>query len=157
MICYRRNEYTSFTILRQNWMQINIINNTFLIIYVAGPDVAFRNQVCELCWIDERGKCGWNERWQLHNLRHRNLRFTNHFKCCTLLTGIHCIHYAVYSDLHNVILYLTSCTYSWYCINYCVIISNIILHFSEDSTCPGGPRHKPFGVSRGSPRSLLCI
>ena len=104
------NIYTSFTILRQNWMQINIINNTFLIIYVAGPDIAFRNQVCELCWIDERGKCGWNERWQLHTLRHRNLRFTNHFKCCTLLTGIHCIHYAVYSDLHNVILYLTSCT-----------------------------------------------
>ena len=29
--------------------------------------------------------------------------------------------------------------------------------FSEDSTCPGGPRHKPFGVSRGSPRSQLCI
>ena len=27
----------------------------------------------------------------------------------------------------------------------------------NDSTCPGGPRHKPFGVSRGSPRSQLRI
>ena len=27
----------------------------------------------------------------------------------------------------------------------------------NDSICPGGPRHKPFGVSRGSPRSQLCI
>ena len=29
--------------------------------------------------------------------------------------------------------------------------------YSDDSSCPGGPRYKPLGVSRGSPRSQLCI
>ena len=32
---------------------------------------------------------------------------------------------------------------------YCILVN--------DCTCPGGPRHKPFGVSRGSPRSQFCI
>ena len=77
--------------------------------------------------------------------------------CMRVCIHVHILIHTLHSlccILRLTVLYLTSCTH---CIKYCVIIISIILHFSEDSTCPGGLRHKPFGVSRGSPRSQLCI
>ena len=72
---------------------------------------------------------------------------------CIIYSYIRYIHYAILTSSN-----LSNFMYIYY-IKYCVIIisSSIYCTFSDDSSCPGGPRYKPLGVSRGSPRSQLCI
>ena len=72
--------------------------------------------------------------------------------CIHVFISIYCIHYVIYSDLHKNV---TSCTH--YIKNCVIIICRPICIFSERLTCPGGPRHKQCGVSRGSPRSQNII
>ena len=71
---------------------------------------------------------------------------------CIIYSYIRYIHYAILtsSNLSNFIENTTSNT---------VLLLLLVVYctFSDDSSCPGGPRYKPLGVSRGSPRSQLCI
>ena len=62
--------------------------------------------------------------------------------CMCIYRYIYCIHYAIYSDLHIISNFM-------YILHQSTVLLLLVLYctFSEDSTCPGGPRHKPFGVS----------
>ena len=72
------------------------------------------------------------------------------FGCSVLVTGTHRVHLACRPCER--LCWIICCVCSIALLNaymYCM--------FVNESTCPGSPRHKPFGISRGSPQSqFMC-
>ena len=63
------------------------------------------------------------------------------------------IYIKLYSHIFYILIYtcITSCTYSTTSNTVLLLLVYCIIFFV--CTCSGGPRHKPFGVSTGSPLS----
>ena len=60
------------------------------------------------------------------------------------------VHTRMYIDIHIIVLIMLYTLLHVHTSNTVLLYSAFLVN---DSTCPGRPRHKPFGVSRGSLRS----